>query len=77
MEAEYIALAHSMRELIPTKWLMDELAEALSLEITGERMFSTVWEDNNGALILANNLLPRMTPRSKHISVKYHWFRSW
>jgi len=35
-----------------------------------------VWEDNQGALTLANMELPRMTPRSKHIEVKYHWFWS-
>ena len=31
-------------------------------------------QDNNGALILAS--MPKMTPRSKHIAVKYHFFRS-
>jgi hypothetical protein len=37
---------------------------------------TTVWEDNNGALQLANMEPGRMTPRSKHYAVKYHWFRS-
>jgi hypothetical protein len=37
---------------------------------------TTVWEDNNGALSLANMEPGRMTPRSKHYAVKYHWFRS-
>ena len=36
-------------------------------------MYSKVFEDNNGALILAST--PRMTPRSKHIAVKYHFFK--
>eukprot|EP00957_Ditylum_brightwellii_P121715 9282375-Ditylum_brightwellii.AAC.1 len=67
MEAEYIALAHSMRELLPTKWLVDYLAGALSLEWTSKILVLTALEDNNGALILANNLLPQTTPRSKHI----------
>ena len=35
--------------------------------------YSSVFEDNNGALILAT--VPRMTPRSKHIAVPYHFFR--
>ena len=30
-----------------------------------------------GALILSKLELPRMTPRSKHFSIKYHWFRSY
>ena len=33
----------------------------------------TIYEDNNGAIIVATS--PRMTPTSKHIAVKYHWFR--
>eukprot|EP00957_Ditylum_brightwellii_P104204 7936816-Ditylum_brightwellii.AAC.1 len=33
---------------------------------------STIWEDNNGALILTNNPMPCITPRSNHIVVKYH-----
>ena len=39
-------------------------------------MFSTFWEDNNGDLTLGNLEPPRMTPRSKHYNLKYHWFRS-
>ena len=38
-------------------------------------LHSTIWEDNVGALTLAHLELPRMTPRSKHIATKYHWFR--
>jgi hypothetical protein len=34
----------------------------------------TIWEDNVGALTLANLDLPRLTPRSKSFVVKYHWF---
>ena len=34
---------------------------------------STIHEDNNGAIVVATS--PSMTPTSKHISVKYHWFR--
>jgi len=35
-----------------------------------------VFEDNAGALALEKLELPRMTPRSKHYAVKYHWFWS-
>ena len=37
---------------------------------------TTVWEDNNGALKLATLEPGRITPRSKHYAVKYHWLRS-
>jgi hypothetical protein len=33
-----------------------------------------VFEDNNGALELAT--APKMRPRTKHIAIKYHHFRS-
>ena len=34
---------------------------------------STIYEDNNGAIFVA--IISMMTTKSKHISVKYHWFR--
>ena len=34
---------------------------------------STVFEDNNGAIRVAK--CPKLTPTSKFIAVKYHWFR--
>ena len=74
MEAEYIALSTSMRSLIPLKTLVGEVAASLMEDSTFlTNTFSSVFEDNNGALILATT--PRMTPRSKHIAVPYHFFR--
>ena len=35
---------------------------------------SKVYEDNNACLKFAR--LPRLTPRTKHIAVPYHWFRT-
>jgi hypothetical protein len=37
---------------------------------------TTVWEDNMGALTLANMEPGRMTPRSKFYAIRYHCFRS-
>ena len=34
---------------------------------------STIYEFNNGAIIVATS--SRMTSKSKHIAVKYNWFR--
>ena len=63
MEAEYIALSTSMRELVPLRELVTELAAALKVnDRLLVRTHSTVFEDNNGALTFAN--LPRLTPRS-------------
>ena len=37
------------------------------------KTFSTIFEDNQGAVALAN--VPKLNPRTKHIAVKYHFFR--
>ncbi len=74
MEAEYIALSQAMRDLLPMRELVKEIAEFLKYDKSiSVRTHSKVFEDNNGALTLAT--VPRMTPRSKHIAVKYHFFR--
>ena len=77
MEAEYIALSTSLKQLIPFKRLVDSVWQAVGL--TKEKnitLNTTVWEDNQGCLILANLEPPRMTPRSKHYAIKYHSFRT-
>ena len=38
-------------------------------------MHICVHEDNAGALALRKLEPRRMTPRSKHYAIKYHWFR--
>ena len=74
LEAEYIAMSTSMRELIPLRRLLIEISERLNLEkMKTALVCSHVFEDNNGAIGLAES--PKMTPRTKHIAVKYHWFR--
>ena len=37
---------------------------------------SKFWEDNVGTQNLANSKGPLMTSRTKHVGIKYHWFRS-
>ena len=74
MEAEYIALSTSLRSLLPLKTLVGEVAASLMENSTFlTTTYSSVFEDNNGALLLAQS--PRITPRSKHIAVPYHFFR--
>ena len=75
MEAEYIAMSTSMRELIPMRALVAEVLHAVRLENRYDTtIHSTVYEDNNAALIYAT--APRMSSRTKHIATKYHFFRS-
>jgi len=76
MEAEYIALSTVMRDLLPMRSLLNELEKMMDKIRDPKSTVSMVWEDTQVALTLANVELPRMTPRSKHIAVKYHWFLS-
>ena len=74
-EAEYIALSQSLRDLIPMRRLLQEATKGLNLTVRPTaKLYSTVFEDNNGALSIANS--PRMSPRTKHIAIKYHHFRN-
>ena len=76
LEAEYIALSQSMRCVIPLKELVAQVVDALDIDKDNVSFVShsTVYEDNNGCLRLAT--CQRMTPRTKHIGIKYHFFRS-
>jgi hypothetical protein len=75
-EAEFIALSQAMRELTPTRQLLSEVATKMKLEgrETVAINKSTVFEDNNGAISTAKAV--KMTPRTKHIAVKYFFFKS-
>jgi hypothetical protein len=74
MEAETNALCHSMRELLPIREIVKEMAYSMGFKPEFDAVtHSTVFEDNNGALGLAN--MPRITPRSKHFAVKLYFFR--
>ena len=94
MEAEYIALSQSMRDLIPIREVLKEImevvfereptitysshAKAFADTNIGNMKYaipqSTVYEDNEACLKFAR--MPKLTPRTKHIGVPYHWFRT-
>ena len=76
MEAEYISLSKAMRVLLPLRIVLDEVSIALKLrQDPHSAIRSTIFEDNQACLSLATSDPPKMTPRSKSIAVKYHWFR--
>ena len=87
MESEYIALSHAMRELIGFRQLLKEIYSHVLFEdhdkktsyftiskTFGEIPQSVVHEDNEACLKFAN--MPKMSPRTKHIAIPYHFFRS-
>ena len=76
MESEYVAMSVAMKDLIPLQRIVKTVIEAVGLDPEIQSTLkSEVWEDNAGALILAKLEPPRMTLRSKHYALKYHWFR--
>ena len=73
-EVEYIALSQATRGVIPMQNLILEL-ECHFGNITPKPTIScTLFEDNNGAIQLAQS--PRYRPRTTHIAIKYHHFWS-
>ncbi len=73
-EAEYIALSTATREIIP---LMDFLKEAIGkgipVDVHDAAIHCKIFEDNSGAIEMAK--VPKMRPRTKHLNIKYHFFR--
>ena len=77
MEAEYNGLSEAMKSVLPFQRLVTAVATGAGLSKEQATTFrTTVHEDNNGALILANMEPGRITPRSKHYAIRMHWFCS-
>ena len=77
LKAEYIALSHGMTELVAAKGLLQELSQRMNFILDGmESNVTYTWEDNIGTQNLTNSKGPLMSPLTKHIGVKYHWFCS-
>ena len=95
MEAEYITLSNSMRDLIAIREILKEILNIVfktpadkskPTYATISRAFnkqndspnklpkSIVYEDNTACLKFAT--MPKMSPRTKHIAIPYHFFRS-
>jgi hypothetical protein len=93
MEAKYIALSQSMRDMIPVREILKEICcmvfgdpeytpkckthyKAFKDATPGEGIIpqSTVYEDNQACLKFAQ--MSKLSPRTKHIAVPFHFFRS-
>ena len=73
-EAEYIAMSHALRDTIPIQNLVKEVSCIFQLPEPITDFCITVHEDNLSAISMAESL--KFTPRTKHIAIKYHHFRS-
>ena len=75
-ESEYIALSQALREVTYLIELTKELKAAGFNFIDSPPIIKCkAFEDNNGALEMAT--VHKLRPRTKHINIKYHHFRSY
>ena len=74
LEAEYIALAQGMKEFVHMRRFYDEMMHEFKLKDTTDSIImSKIFEDNTGCISTVQ--APKMSSRTKHIAVKYHFCR--
>jgi hypothetical protein len=74
-EAEYIALSTALCEVIAVMNLINELREkGFHLHHPTPKVVCQTFEDNKSCIEIATN--HRTLPRTKHLSVRLHHFRS-
>jgi hypothetical protein len=74
-EAEYIALSSALREVIPLMTLLGEIRDIFPILVDTPKIQCSVWEDNQSCIKMATG--SKFTPRTKHIALKYHHFKSY
>ena len=73
-ESEYIACSIAMRDVISLMQLMKEVDKVFPLDQPTPLIRCNVYEDNESCIAMAKNR--KFSPRTKHIAIKYHHFRS-
>jgi hypothetical protein len=74
IEAEYIALSQSLREVIPMSNLLMKISRSVMCSYsTTPKLYCKSFEENSGALEFVKT--PKMRHRKKHINLVFHQFR--
>jgi len=74
-ESEYVALSQAARKAKPLMLLIQEMKkEGFNVGCSTPTVKCNLFQDNSDTVYLANS--PPMHPRTKHINVKHHHFRS-
>ena len=73
-ESEYIALSMAMREVLSLMQLMEEINKIFKIKRMKPKIHCKVFEDNESCITMAKRR--KFSPRTKHIGIKYHHFRS-
>jgi hypothetical protein len=75
-ESEYTGLSYALRSAIPIMEQLKEMKEhGFRIKTAVPKIHCRVFEDNSGALEIAKT--HKYRPRTKHINVKLHHFRSY
>ena len=75
-ESEYTGLSYALREAIPLMELLKEMKEqGFDVGPSQAKVHCKLFENNSGALEMAKET--KFRPRTKHINVKLHHFRSY
>jgi hypothetical protein len=75
MEAEYVALSTSCKDLFPIINITTELCHVLNIPLHNKAdLHLKIHQHNSGKITLGILEPHRMTQWSKHYAVKYHWF---
>ena len=75
-ESEYTGLSYALREAIPILNLLKEMrGKGFPVVSAKAEVHCEVFEDNSGALEIAR--IHKYRPRTKHLNVKLHHFRSY
>ena len=73
-EAEYIALSSALQEVLPLITMMEEINKLFPLLIQNLKFVCQVHEDDQYCIKMDTGT--KNSPRTKHIALKYHYFRS-
>ena len=63
-----------MRDVIPFMYLLKEIPCVFDIYMPQPSVHCKVFEDNRSCISVAE--APKFTPRTKHIALKFHHFRS-
>ena len=71
-----MVLSQALRSMIPIISLLKEFQQVFEkIELPKPKVCVKVYEDNTACISIAES--EKFTPRTKHITLKYHWFKEY
>ena len=73
-ESEYVSLSQALRQVMPVIQTLKEFNKIFpEVNLPKPTVHCKVYEDNVSCIKMAES--EKFTPRTKHITLKYHWFK--